>query len=221
MLKESIDNFYRKRQKVRERTAFYVTDVASCPRAVFFDFKKFPRKEQEPRVARIMHNGDFVHQRLVEALQSEGVLKPENVEVNMPFNELVRGRADALIDINGERYVVDFKSMNSFKFKQITAPEDDHVKQVQMYMHFFALKHALLVYECKNTQDVKEFLVVYDEQLVNECLAELYKLRSQINQNMLPDVPVRVEQWRCEYCPFLEECKKLGNPFFPKDSSPD
>ena len=168
----------------------------------------------DPRSSRVMHNGDFVHARLAEVLQKVGVLKEEDVEVSLPENDIVRGRVDAIIEVDGEKLVVDFKSMNSFQFKTLESPSPDHVKQVMLYLHFLSLKKALLVYECKNTQELKEFEVLYDDNVVNQSLAYFYRLKSQINQDVLPDVPEDIEKWKCDRCPFLEECKKVGNPFY-------
>ena len=226
MLKEQIDAFYQNREKsrVRERTLFYVTDIANCPRAVFFDFKKYPRKQQDPRILRVMHNGDFVHQRLGTVLKEQEVLKGvygEDIEVSLPYNDLVRGRVDAIIELHGEQWIIDFKSMNSFKFKSLQQPEPEHIQQVQIYLHFMNLKKGLLIYECKNTQEIKEFAIDYNEELVNAALAKFYVLRSQIEQNIIPDIPPTIEQWKCDRCPFLESCKKIGNPFYPKEASTD
>ena len=212
MLKERIDDFYKKRNKDFDRKGFYASDAGQCPRRIYFAFKKTPKKEMEPRILRIMHNGDFVHTRLGEALTAEGVIK--SIEINIPENDLIRGRADAIVVINGEEIVVDFKSVNGNKFRTLEAAEDDHIKQVMIYMHFFNIKKGLVVYECKNTQDIKEFEVEYEENEIKQILEFFRILRYQIDNNQMPDIPAWVEQWRCEYCPYLEECKKIGNPYF-------
>ncbi|HLC55266.1 MAG TPA: CRISPR-associated protein Cas4 [Candidatus Nanoarchaeia archaeon] len=223
MLKEQIDEFYHKREKTRfkERKAFYVTDIASCPRAIFFEFKKYPKKARDPRILRVMHNGDYVHQRLGEVLKQQGVLKGvpgEDLEVPLPYNDLIHGRADAVIELSGEKWVIDFKSMNYFQFKDLLSPDLHHIQQVQLYLHFLNIRKGLLVYECKNSQEIKEFEVSYDENIVNESLAYFYMLRSKIEQNIIPEVPPDIEQWKCERCPFLESCRKVGNPFFKQES---
>ena len=215
MLKEHIDSYYKKRNVEKDRKGFYATDSGQCPRRIYFSFKKYPKLEVEPRILRVFHNGDFVHTRLGGALVEEGVIKSEkDIEVPIPENDLIRGRADAIVEINGEKVVVDFKSVNGVKFRTLEAPEIEHVKQVMIYMHFFNIKKGLLVYECKNTQDIKEFEIKYDENLVKEILEFFRVLRYQIENNQIPDVPDWVEQWRCDYCPYLEECKKIGNPYY-------
>ncbi|MEK6904078.1 MAG: PD-(D/E)XK nuclease family protein [Nanoarchaeota archaeon] len=214
MLKEKVDEYYLKKRKARERKSFYVTDVAECPRVVYFSFKNFPKKEHEPRILRVMHNGDFVHQRMGNVLTEMKVLEPANTEIPIPENDLFRGRADAIIEIEGEKYVVDFKSANTYTFRSLQAPKPEHIKQVQLYMHYLGIKKGLLFYECKNTQDIKEFPVDYDVNIVNEIIQEFYLLKSKIENNIVPDIPAWIEQWKCERCPFLESCKKIGNPYF-------
>lgn len=212
MIKEKIDAFYAKQSRAKERKYFYVTDVAQCPRNIWYSFKNYPKAEAEPRVLRIMHNGDFVHKRLGEVLVAEGMIK--ELEKPIPENDLFHGRVDAIIALDNEDYIVDFKSINATKFRMLEAPQEDHEDQVQLYLHYFNMKKGALIYECKNTQDIKEFTFVYNPSRVKELLERFHILKYQIETNMLPEVPLWVEQWRCSYCPFLEACKKDGNPFY-------
>lgn len=215
MLKEHIDSYYKKKNVERDRKGFYATDAGQCPRRIYFSFKKYPKKETEPRILRIMHNGDFVHTRLGEALSKEGVIKDlKDIEVVIPENDLIRGRADAIVEIENEKVVVDFKSVNGTKFRMLEKPDEDHIKQVMLYLHFFKIKKGLIVYECKNTQGIKEFGIEYSENMAKELLEFFRILKYQIENNQIPDIPNWVEKWRCDYCPYLEECKKIGNPYY-------
>lgn len=219
MIKEKIDEYYKNKRRDYKRKSFYVTDVAECPRVIFFSFKDYPKKEHEPRILRVMHNGDFVHQRLGLVLKDMEILKDENTEVPIPDNDLFRGRADAIIEIDGEKYVADFKSTNSFIFRSLESPKPEHVRQVQLYMHYLGIKKGMLIYECKNTQDIKEFKFDYDIRLINNIIEEFYLLKSRIDNNIIPDIPESIEKWKCERCPFLESCKKFGNPYFKEEST--
>src|SRR3989338_2248269 len=126
MLKEHIDSYYQKKNVERDRKGFYATDAGQCPRRIYFSFKKYPKKDIEPRILRIMHNGDFVHNRLGEALKEQGVIKEENIEVAIPENDLIRGRVDAIVEINNEKIIVDFKSINGTKFRMLEKPDADN-----------------------------------------------------------------------------------------------
>jgi CRISPR-associated protein Cas4 len=205
MIIEKIDEFYNSKSDGRERTAFYISDAGKCPRQIWFAMKKYPKKATEARVHRIFEHGDHTHMRIMSVLFSLGLVTA--VEVGIPENEVIHGRADAILSVNGEPYVAEFKSVNSFKFRTGEA-DADHLKQLQLYLHFFKIKKGVLIYENKDTQDMKEFIVDYNEEFSREILASFEKLRKQVDANEIPEMPKGIESWRCEYCPYLESCKK-------------
>ena len=65
MLKEKIEKFYLERRKDRDRTYFYITEAGRCPRSVWYNFKKFPKKEKDARVMRVFENGDMKYMEMV------------------------------------------------------------------------------------------------------------------------------------------------------------
>lgn len=205
MIKEKIDEFYISKNKDRDRTHFYITDAGKCPRAVYFQFKKAPKKALDARTLRIMDHGDYTHLRLISTLFSLGIVK--GTEIDIPNKEIVHGRADVIVNIEGEPHVVEIKSINSYAFAKLQSGDPDHIKQLQLYLHYFKIKKGILIYENKNTQEIKEFLIEYDENIVKEALEKFYILKAQIENNVLPGI-AGVEEWRCNFCAYAEECKK-------------
>lgn len=208
MLKDLIDQFYIDSFKERDQEHFYITDAGKCPRAVYFKFKKIPKKKPEPRVLRIFDNGDYTHMRIMSVLFGMGVVRA--TELKIPPQEIISGRADAIIDIEGKPYVVEIKSIGSYKFGKLQEPEPDHMKQIQLYMHYFKIQDGILLYEDKDKQNLKEFVVKYDPFLVQEALEKFKELKGQIDKNVVPPIPLDIEPWRCEYCDYREECQKVG-----------
>jgi CRISPR/Cas system-associated exonuclease Cas4 (RecB family) len=208
MLKELIDKFYRDSFQERERAYFYVTDAGKCPRAVYFQFKKAPRMEFDPRILRIFDEGDYTHMRLLKALFSLGVVRA--AEIRIPPQKIISGRADAIVTLDdGQLYVVDFKSISSFGFRPLDQPKTDHIKQVQLYMHYFKIPRGILLYENKNTQELKEFFLEYDPRLIKKLLGNFEVLKGQIDKNIVPAIPKDIEKWRCRYCQYRRECRRL------------
>lgn len=205
MIIEKIDEFYSRNGYEKERTAFYISDAGRCPRAVWFAFKKYPKKPKDARVQRIFEHGDHTHMRLMAALFSLGLVTA--VEVNIPDREVIHGRADAIVSIGGEPYVVELKSVGSYKFKKNEA-DSDHIKQLQLYLHFFKIKKGILLYENKDNQELMEFVLEYDPELVRKILSDLEKLKKQVESSELPEIPQNLEDWRCAYCDYAESCKK-------------
>lgn len=210
MLKELIDQFYTDGFDERERgDKFYVTDAGKCSRAIYFKFKKYPRKEIEARTLRIFDNGDYLHMRIMNVLFSLGVVRA--VEARTPPQDIISGRADAIIEIETNLYVLEIKSCSHYKFEKLRQPESDHIKQVQLYLHYFKIPQGIIIYEDKNTQNLKEFSLKYDPELVQSILKDFKTLREQIKQDILPDIPKDIEVWRCQYCEYRDECQKIEN----------
>jgi len=207
MLKELIDQFYLDGFKEKDRTHFYMSEVGQCPRKIYFKFKKAPRKEPEPRILRLYDHGDYTHMRIMSVLFSLGIVRA--VEIRTPPQELIAGRADAIIGLEGKPYILDIKTSSQYKFSKLDTPEVDDVKQIQLYLHYFKIPQGILLYEDKNTQELKEFLVEYDPVLVQKILKDLEVLREQIEKDVIPAIPEGLEPWRCEYCEYGEECQKV------------
>jgi len=163
MLKEFIDKFYLDRQRDREQHHFYITDAGRCPRSTFFKFKNVPRKEMEARILRMFDHGDYIHQLIMKPLLSIREIRVVASEVNIPPQELITGRSDAIISDGKELYVLDIKSMNSMIFKSLEQPKEENIDQIQLYLHYFKVPKGILLYVNKDTQELKEFSVSYDK----------------------------------------------------------
>jgi len=209
MLKELIDKFYLDRERDKEQHHFYITDAGKCPRAIFFKFKNVPRKKMEPRVLRLFDHGDYIQMQILNALFSLGIVRAS--EVKIPPQELISGRADAIVTLDNELYVVDFKSMNSMIFKNLTRPKEENINQLQLYLHFFKIPKGILLYISKDDLALKDFLVEYDKARAKKLLKDLADLKIKIETDVVPAAIVEYPaDWQCKYCQFKEICKIAG-----------
>ena len=207
MLREIIDKFYLDSNKDRSQTSFYVSEAGKCPRQVFFKFKKAPKKELEPNILRLFDHGDHMHQLIMKPLLSTRDIHVVASEVNIPPQQLIRGRADAILSDGKDLYVLDIKSMNSMMFQKMTEPKKDNVDQLQFYLHYFKIPKGILLYVDKDKLKLKEFLVDYNKERTENLLKGLLHLKKQIGSNI---VPARLltypAKWPCDYCEFREIC---------------
>jgi len=212
MLKELIDEFYLENQKNREQTRFYITDAGKCPRAVFFKFKNAPKEPIEARLMRIFEHGENIHRNIFNILYRLKI--GCTTEIKIPDQEIVSGRADAILCMNNENYVLDIKSINSMLFRKLEQPKEENIYQVQLYMHFFGIKKGILLYVDKDQQNLKEFFLDYDENLCKGLMDKFYALKTQIEEDTLPaklaDYP---RNWQCTYCQFKDICKKTKEEY--------
>ena len=209
MLKELIDKLYldREKSKNREQTRFYITDAGRCPRSIFFKFKRAPKEEMDARVLRMFDHGDYIHRLILNALFSLGLVRSS--EINIPPQKVISGRADAVLSWENELYVLDIKSMNSFLFKNLSQPKEENLDQLLLYLHFFAIQKGILLYVNKDTQELKEFIVIYDRTRSEKILKELDQLKTKIEANVIPQ---RLEDFpsdkQCQFCQFKEIYKQ-------------
>lgn len=209
MLRGIIDQFYLDRNKDRTQTSFYVSQAGKCPRQIFFKFKNAPKKELEANILRLFDHGDHIHQLIMKPLLSTRDIHVVASEVNIPPQQLVRGRADAIVSDGKKLYVVDIKSMNSMMFQKMTEPKKDNVDQLQFYLHYFKIPRGILLYVDKDKLQLKEFLVEYDEKRTKELLAGLKKLQKQIEAEKVPArIPQYPAKWPCGYCEYREICDR-------------
>ena len=211
MLKEIIDQYYLDRQRDKAQTSFYVSEAGKCPRAVFFKFKNAPRKDLEANILRLFDHGDHMHQLIMKPLISSLNLHVVCSEVDMPPQQLVRGRADAIISNGNNLYVLDIKSMNSMIFQKLAKPKEENIDQIQLYLHYFQIPKGILLYVDKDKLELKEFEISYNKERAGNLLEGLNKLKKQIDTNI---VPVRLasypEDWQCRYCQFRGVCDIAG-----------
>ena len=205
MLKELIDQFYLDQQKNKEQTRFYITDSGKCPRSVFFKFKNAPRKKMDARLLRIFEKGEYLHRNIFNILYRLRI--GMTTEIPIPAQEIVSGRADAILCINNENYVLDIKSMNSMVFRNLTEPKEENIYQIQLYLHFFKIKKGILLYIDKDQQNIKEFQIEYDPNLTKSLLRDFEELKKKIEADVVPKrFAGWPDNWQCQYCQFREIC---------------
>jgi CRISPR/Cas system-associated exonuclease Cas4 (RecB family) len=208
-LKDLLDQYNLDKHKDRDQNHFYITDAGKCGRAIFFKFKNVPREKMDARMLRLFDHGDYVQMHILNDLFSLGIVRAS--EVKIPPQELISGRADAIVTLNNELYVVDFKSMNSMIFKGLIQPKEENVNQIQLYLHYFKIPKGILLYVNKDTLELKDFVVEYDAALVGGLLKSLEELNKKIQADI---VPVTLEDfpgsWQCRYCQFKDICSLAG-----------
>jgi len=209
MLKELINQFFLDNRKEKKRTHFYISDAGKCHRQIFFSFKKSPKKKMAANFLRLFEHGNHMHQMLTETLSRIKSIKIVAVEVDIPRQKTISGRIDAIIEVEGELYVVDFKSMNSMTFNKMKEPKEENIRQLQLYLHYFKIKNGILLYINKDNLMLKEYIVYENPVAVKKMLDELDDLKEQIDSNTLParlkDYP---KEWRCKYCNYRKICRK-------------
>lgn len=111
--------------------------------------------------------------------------------------------------------IVELKSISDSGFKWISkrGPKENHKKQLQLYMYLTGIKEGMLLYENKNTQELKEFFISYDEKLVKEVVNQIVYVNEHVNKKTLPPKEYEENSFECRYCPFRDICWPVRNTY--------
>ena len=96
-------------------------------------------------------------------------------------------------------------------WKNIKKPFASHVRQGHVYMYCTGHDSIVFIYEWKPTQEVKEFTVNYQEEIMQPILDNCKTVIYHLEEDTLPDTP----DWAydknssgCKFCPYKKECWK-------------
>ncbi len=128
---------------------------------------------------RVFDNGHDVHERLQKYLEKTGVLLQAEVPIENTDYQ-IKGHTDGIINIKGIKGILEIKSINSSGFYSLYAPKEDHLIQVNIYMFCTGIERAVLLYECKDNQELKEFYVKQDMDILQPILAKIRDVQQMI-----------------------------------------
>lgn len=138
---------------------------------------------------------------------------------------MIGGHVDAILDLRGmgdipedaseedSHMIVDFKTIRAEAFKRLIGPRDSHLTQMQTYLYLSGLKAGKFLYENKNDQNFKEFLVPRDESMIEKIRSDgqgLKKIVTSTNSKGQHTLPPRAHKRNnskeCVECPFRSHC---------------
>lgn len=107
--------------------------------------------------------------------------------------------------------LIDFKTINAFEFKALEKPKSEHQTQMQIYLYLTGLTYGKFIYEDKNSQSVKEYLVIADPNVLSVKKSEAIALKKivTITVNGKHKLPPRGFAARSN--PNCQRCKYRGH----------
>lgn len=166
-----------------------------------------PVKNVDAKLERIFATGHALHDRYQRWSRKMGVVAEHErfgglaQEVRLKHPVGISGRCDDILELeDGYWDVVDYKSMNHNAFATLIQPLEYHEKQLIVYLglvdYLFDGKppknlRGRLVYECKSTQDMKEFVLPWSAER-KQAFEDLIALLTTINEAVAEDDPLRV-----------------------------
>jgi CRISPR/Cas system-associated exonuclease Cas4 (RecB family) len=99
----------------------------------------------------------------------------------------VVGHYDGKVLYNGHERILELKTKDTFAFKKMTAPHPEHIVQASVYMWGSGLREAVIIYVEKNSFELKEFIIQYDEALIERIKEDITYVRQALEDNELPN----------------------------------
>jgi len=119
------------------------------------------------------------------------------------------GNVDAVIKLEDEHYVLDYKSMNSFSFKRFKEPYQKHIVQVNIYLWLLGLKKGFLLYENKDNQEVRLATVERNDKLISQIQTRAKELNALLKSKKLPQRKYDAKSAsECKNCLYRDLCWK-------------
>ena len=128
------------------------------------------------------------------------------------------GHVDTVIDVRGTDfalpnddlnvYVVDYKTMKDDLFTKLRSAKHEHVVQTNIYMWLLDLKAAVVLYENKDNQSIKEMFVPRDDELIAKTKKDSLWLQRVLEKRKLPPRPPGFNRsgFPCRFCEFSRIC---------------
>lgn len=205
---EAIDFIARELAKVGRdrRGSFSASGLGSCPRQQQFTYLGLAKLPQSAQRMAVLANGTFVHLRLQAAGLSAGWL----AEAEVPIPENVTGLKGTMDGTCYEGSVLEAKSINGRAFRFVQEdPKDEHVYQAETYLVVTGREKAVILYENKDDQSLKEHTVHHDDATDNKIIGRALELQGKTHdRELFPMLPKCLEGkgWQFDYCDYKDRC---------------
>lgn len=117
------------------------------------------------------------------------------------------------VTFEDELVVVELKTLKPEHWRAVNRSTSVKWKsfysQIQLYLHFYKIKRAILAAICRGCDEVKEFLIEYDPGYVAGRLDKARRLKRHLDENTVPTAEGLAEGpygSMCRFCPFKDLC---------------
>lgn len=220
-LKEGLLKIWKEENDEHERVVgeYYPSGIGACIRKQYYEFVK--PKVPSPETLAVFATGRGIHEAVAEALSKSERVKIEHTEfpVRLDIAQEVRlsGRIDVLLaEVAGKRAVLEVKSVSRLPVE----PHENHILQLQAYLHALDISLGLLLYWDKRTGELICFNVNKDASWLQKIGERVVILDQHLKVQKLPhrEAFLLGRYWECDRCPYLEECMPFSLQYVPPES---
>jgi CRISPR/Cas system-associated exonuclease Cas4 (RecB family) len=192
-----------------------------------------------------MKLGESIHEMLSSTFREAGILvdyyKPDGTfqegwpDKTKPDKEfpltcddlhVKKGKVDAVLIIDGQLWLGEYKSINSRGFGTLAEPKSDHIMQTVVYWYIFNMmlaegkfshikelegftkvEGARWLYVNKDDTEFKEFTMTQGDKIFTDIVHKITTIKNHYDQKILPP---KTDDW-CQSCSWRDKCKKNVN----------
>ena len=173
---KQIDTHLGNVQPPQRSTVFYPSLLGNtCDRYLYIAYNgAAPEQDITAQTQRIFDNGSYLENRMDEYFTALNIIL-EREKVVVLDTPPISGRVDFIL--KHEEYgeaALELKSINARGFGALNkGPKPEHVVQLQIYLNLLPMEKGILLYENKNDQQLKSFVLTKDimtwQSLLNRC----------------------------------------------------
>jgi len=188
MLIEKIDKYLiTRKEPKRPNKCFHPSSLHKTPKELYYHYLDGEKQHFPAKIKRIFDNGHAVHTRLQNYLTDTKILYATEIPVSNEEYEIC-GHADGAFLDNNEDILLEVKSINATNFFSLhsNGPKPEHLIQSNVYMFCLGFKKACLLYECKDDQELKEFITQLDSHILIPILTKIKYVQYHIKLGIEP-----------------------------------
>ena len=131
---------------------------------------------------RIFQNGNSLEDRVDKWFTNLNILIDRELSVKQEIPPM-SGRIDFIINhATYNEMPVELKSINTNGFSKLRSPKPEHAIQLQIYLNMGDYDIGTVMYENKNDQKIKTFLVKRDTKIWNEILDRCFSIQEMLER---------------------------------------
>jgi hypothetical protein len=181
-----------------------------CDRQLWYSYHQ-PIPVYDARVKRIFKTGHVLESLVYEWLRLGGVTIYDVDADGKQFgftDGIVQGHIDGIAILNGEKYLLEIKTSNEFRYKAFVkdgfCSDEKYQAQIHIYMNKFKMQKCLCVVLNKNTQELYMEIVEYDEFI---ALSALERGKNVVAMEEIPERKYPNKSFfKCKFCSHYSIC---------------
>jgi len=181
-LEEMIDASLEGVMQAPKAGVFYPSALGNpCDRYLWLCYNGLMIDQTLPaKLERIFQNGNSLEDRVDKWLSKLNILIDRELSVKQDIPP-ISGRIDFIINHATYNHMpVELKSINTNGFSKLRSPKPEHSVQLQIYLNMGNYDIGTVLYENKNDQKIKSFLVERNIQAWDDILNRCFTIQEML-----------------------------------------